>query len=302
MLQNQPPVRACYNNLLVKTVCCPVCHSADLGEWGSSAGYSLFRCRVCSHRFADVRGYTVEHEDPDVFRNAFTHGLMSSDLDYYNHLRSGEAPGCPTVVTAEHLLTIFQRLAVHSGRWLDVGCGSGYLLEQVQRRGWDAIGVEPGGWGQIAAKERGLHVMQGYLSADTFAAPFDIVSATDVLEHQPDPNAFLKILSHHVSDDGYVIVSFPCADSFICRMIGSKWSMVAPPTHCQFFSRKSFRLLATNAGFSLITLRQYSVLHLMGATKYRFMRLLVDAILTLMGGGDQALAILQRKPQKDEKP
>src|ERR1051326_5149996 len=39
-------------------------------------------------------------------------------------------------------------------KWLDIGSGSGYLLQQVKKNGWNETGVEPGGWGVIAAQEK----------------------------------------------------------------------------------------------------------------------------------------------------
>ena len=100
------------------------------------------------------------------------------------------------------------------GRWLDIGSGSGYLVQLLQQRRWDVVGIEPGGWGQIAAREKGIRVIQGFLDETTFRAQFDCISMTDVLEHQPDPRDLLRLAGHYLCQSGVLFISVPFVDSF----------------------------------------------------------------------------------------
>jgi ubiquinone/menaquinone biosynthesis C-methylase UbiE len=68
----------------------------------------------------------MEQDNPDRFREEFTHGLMSTDQEYYDHLSGGEGIGMPTSITADHILELCQGDCVINGSsWLDIGCGSG---------------------------------------------------------------------------------------------------------------------------------------------------------------------------------
>ncbi len=49
------------------------------------------------------------------------------------------------------------------GRMLDVGCGSGDLLEQFAKRGWETYGIDPSASAVAAAGKRGARVHQGTL-------------------------------------------------------------------------------------------------------------------------------------------
>jgi SAM-dependent methyltransferase len=271
---------------------CPVCGAATARGWGTRGGYRLLRCTRCTHRFADVCGAELTCGDPAGFLMRLTHGLVSTDRAYYEHLTLGEKPGQASFQTAELIFGNPVLLGRAPGRWLDVGSGSGYLVRRARDRGWDAVGVEPGGWGQIAAEEKGIRVVQGFLRANTLDHPFDAISATDVLEHQPAPLEMLALIRGYLAPDGRVFISIPFADSFRARILGARWEMVTPPTHCQFFTRRSLEAAADRCGLELVRLTQYGV---SGAATTGLIRQFAVGLATRVGGGgDQALAVLRR--------
>ena len=236
----------------------------------------------------------MSRNDPDRFREEFTHGLMSSDEKYYEHLAAGEVVGNSTAITTEQILEICRNNGLEfSGSWLDIGCGSGYLLSQVQNAGFSAHGIEPGGWGQIAAARKKLHVVQGFLTSDTFSQHFDIVSATDVVEHIPDPVEFLRLMAGYVASGGHIIISIPFADSFEAKLMGARWDMVEPPTHCQFFSKQSLKLALQMAGLEIVDNRQFNIRHLLGLSRHAYLRQLVDVLLP----GPQLVCLIQKHKQ-----
>jgi len=63
--------------------------------------------------------------------------------------------------------------------WLDVGCGRGEVLDQAERLGFRALGIET-----VPALIDGKRVFEGDACALPFSdAGFDVVSCFDVLEH-----------------------------------------------------------------------------------------------------------------------
>jgi 2-polyprenyl-3-methyl-5-hydroxy-6-metoxy-1,4-benzoquinol methylase len=209
---------------------------------------------------------------------------MTSDEAYFKHLCGGERAGSHLFNTTQLIL---DEIATHhygkGRRWLDIGSGSGFLVLKLQQLGWDVFGLEPGGWGQIAAKEKGIKVIQSYLDQSTFTEKFFVISATDVLEHQPDPYKMLSLIRYHLESNGRVYISIPFADSFHGRVLKSHWAMVAPPTHCHFFSNISFHLMAERAGFKA-KLGVPRLCRLFPVSKN-----IIDAFLKYTFGGDQAL-------------
>lgn len=270
---------------------CPVCERECKRLWGKRNGYLLYNCLSCTHKFADLRNIELLRDDPILFREKITNGLMATDAQYYDHLAAGEEAGNTTSITTEKILDLYHEKAVgFTGSWLDIGCGSGHLLSIVQDAGFVAHGIEPGGWGQIAAARKGLKIVQGFLTNDTFSQCFDVVSATDVVEHLSNPVQFLGLMARYVVSDGYVIISIPFVDSFEARLMGVSWNMVAPPTHCQFFSTQSLELALQLAGLKMIGRRQFNIRNIPLFSRNVWVRRLID----LLFPGPQLVCVLQK--------
>lgn len=275
----------------MRLIKCPICEQIRLRSWGERNGYVLYQCLSCTHKFADLRNQEMSRSDPDCFRKVVTNGLMSSDEQYYDYLAAGEAVGKATATNVEHVFELCRENGVgFAGSWLDIGCGSGNLLAQVQSAGFVSLGIEPGGWGQIAAAQKGLHIVQGFLTTDTFSQRFDVVSATDVVEHLPDPVEFLRLMEGYVVSGGYVIISIPFADSLEARLMGARWNMVEPPTHCQFFSWRSLELALQRVGLEVVSRRQFNIRNLLGLSRYVYLRCLIDVLLP----GPQLVCLIRK--------
>ena len=116
--------------------------------------------------------------------------------------------------------TIWPILAgAERGSLLDVGCGFGFSLDfwQCTGRG-EAIGVELSEYGVVGARQLGLTIYDELLQqcAPLSGRKFDVVYASEVIEHVADPGNFAKLLSGYVADDGVLILTTPSAE-FITR-------------------------------------------------------------------------------------
>jgi SAM-dependent methyltransferase len=114
------------------------------------------------------------------------------------------------------VLETIARLAPPPGRALDVGCGTGFLLERLAGLGWSGIGVDLSPESVAIARERLRALGAGdRLDAIVGSAyeppegPFDLIALTDVLEHLEDPRACLGALRARLAPGGLVVVSTP---------------------------------------------------------------------------------------------
>ena len=144
--------------------------------------------------------------------------------------------------------------AADAGSLLDVGCGFGFALDFWQRTGrGEAVGLELADYGRVGAQRLGVTIHPEFLQDCKALAGrrFDLVYASEVIEHVPDPSAFVALLSRWVADDGVLIMTTP-AGSFIRKENHSATLLAAlsPGFHGFLLSSEAFKDTARRAGFA----------------------------------------------------
>jgi 2-polyprenyl-3-methyl-5-hydroxy-6-metoxy-1,4-benzoquinol methylase len=140
------------------------------------------------------------------------------------------------------------------GRVLDVGCGSGLLLAQLARRGWEVWGIEP--------DERAARRLQARLglpaerivvaTAETAHLPaghFDLVTMSHVLEHLHDPRAALAGVHRWLRPGGRLRLWVPNIASLESRVFRRLWFGLDLPRHLYHFDTRSLLFLLRESGF-----------------------------------------------------
>lgn len=113
-------------------------------------------------------------------------------------------------------LETIDRFAKPGGRVLDIGCGTGFLLERLAERGFSGVGIDLSPESVAHARRRLAEVgAADRLTAEVGSAyeppdgPFDLIALTDVLEHLEDPRACLAALRAVLAPDGLLVISTP---------------------------------------------------------------------------------------------
>ena len=97
---------------------------------------------------------------------------------------------------------------------LDIGCGGGILSEPLARLGGSVTGIDPVeesvGVATVHAKKQGLNIDYRAATAEVLASEertFDVVVASEVIEHVADVSSFLKTCRALCKPRGLLIVS-----------------------------------------------------------------------------------------------
>jgi SAM-dependent methyltransferase len=140
------------------------------------------------------------------------------------------------------------------GRWLDIGCGRGTLLRAAGAEGWEAVGTEIAPASVDSMRAQGLDARLGTTQElDLPPSGFDVVSVVEVLEHVPDPDVLLAEAARLLRPGGALYLTTPHARGISGRLLGTGWSVVAPPEHLQLFSTAGIRSALSRGGLQTVS-------------------------------------------------
>ena len=194
---------------------------------------AIYQCAACGFRqcsdFSDVLSFYQAMDDPGY-----------------------EASRAPRALQAERLL---QSVSRHrpGGRLLDIGAGSGILVEVATRLGYRAEGIEPSEWMVRSAAAHGLKIQAGILPHEEITGPYDVVTLVDVIEHVSDPVELLVQAGTVLASDGIGLVITPDVASVAARVMGKHWWHYRM-AHICYFERQTLLAALRHADLEPITI------------------------------------------------
>jgi SAM-dependent methyltransferase len=144
-----------------------------------------------------------------------------------------------------------------SGKLLDIGAGSGIMVEAALESGYDALGIEPSKWLQQQAVRRNLPVLQGVFPHPDAHGPYDVITFVDVIEHITFPGKLLADINKALDKDGILVLVTPDVSSLAAKLLGFKWWHYRV-AHIGYFSRKNLKILLESQGFEVLKITRPS--------------------------------------------
>ncbi len=143
------------------------------------------------------------------------------------------------------------------GKLLEIGCSWGFFLDAARKLGWEAHGVElsqpAAQWGR---DNLALTVFSGTLEHSPYVQTrsFDLVVASHVIEHMPNPMSFLDLVNSCLKPGGRLVLKTPNIVSLPARLNGEVWEWFGAPAHLVLFSPRGVAKVLDKAGFEVALL------------------------------------------------
>ncbi len=154
----------------------------------------------------------------------------------------------------------FMRTGVRPGdRALDLGCGEGAFTEELQRAGARAVGVEVAQAAVRRARERHGSLEFELVAIDgplPFAdGSFDLVWASEVIEHVADTARWLSELRRVLAPGGRLLLTTPSHGRVRLALTGIERYSEPLGDHLHLYTARSLRELLQEFGFGAVEVR-----------------------------------------------
>ena len=198
-----------------ETVPCPFCGSSNYSiyeRYGSELQYTYVLCDECKLVYQSPRPKYDQH---------FIDAAYASYYQFSETLNLNSNPDVPESSVnmfkkeVEYLLKFDKkRRAV-----LDIGSGMGTFLVAAKEWYKEAIGLDVSA--QMAAfvqRQLGLKVLLEQFEDFTYDKKFSLIHMSHVIEHIPNPKAWLKKATQMLEPDGILVINVPNKFSFSFRL------------------------------------------------------------------------------------
>ncbi|MEO1441813.1 MAG: methyltransferase domain-containing protein, partial [Chloroflexota bacterium] len=231
---------------------CNLCDSSDRLPFKPENGKGLVQCQNCGLVYVSPRPDAEELYA--LYGETYFKNDDSGTVGYHDYL----ADETNIRRTFNRRLDMLQQhIQPGSGRkLLDIGCATGFYIDEAARRGWEVEGLDVSGFAVEYVKDTYGH--QAYntsvLDADFLEdGTYSLISMWDVIEHVPDPKAHIERIAELLHSGGYVAFITPDVASLPARLTGKRWiGYKLSEEHVYYFSKQTLTRMLNDAGFDVV--------------------------------------------------
>jgi 2-polyprenyl-3-methyl-5-hydroxy-6-metoxy-1,4-benzoquinol methylase len=234
-----------------KHVPCNLCGSEAQQPFCPENGLGLVQCTQCGLVYVSPR--PDPHELYALYGETYFHNNESGVVGYTNYLKDEDN----IRQTFAGRLKWLERF-IQPGKVFDVGCAAGFFLDEAKQRGWQVQGLDVSGFAVEYVKDRfGFDARQGSLTElDYPTGSYDLLTMWDVIEHVPDPKAYIQRAADLLRKGGVFALATPDVDSIPAKLTGKRWvGYKLSEEHVYYFSVRTLSQFLNEAGFEVVDVR-----------------------------------------------
>lgn len=207
-------------------------------------------CENC--KFIHAIPLPSETELINLYKNEFFQKIKPNDIEKEKQ----ESEYWKT--TFDDKLDSAKKLLGKTGRFLDIGCGSGSLLLRAKELQWDVFGIEPSTEAAKHAMEKGLPLVEDFFQNIDLSSLgiFDVIHMKNLLEHTPSPVQVLQKCKSILSKDGILIIEVPNdfnpLQDTAQKIFNKSMYWIDPPVHINYFNFDSLSNLLKSNNFKIL--------------------------------------------------
>ena len=222
---------------------CPLCENSNTAERFVINSYKILDCALCGHRFT---GLKLNKENiKEIYSDSYffegKDGYPDYTLERDMLIASGERYA--DIVSAY----------MKTGTLLDVGSAAGFIMKGFENKGWRVVGVEPNSSMACYGKENfGLDIRVDTIEEVGLKLRADLGLLIQVIAHLYDINRSMESINRVIKNGGFLLIETWDKDSYMARILGSRWHEYSPPSTLNYFSRITMDFFLNRYGFRKI--------------------------------------------------
>ena len=225
---------------------CPWCDSdkTQMQLWVkdlflTQEAFEIHECMKCGLLFTEPRPKPEEI------------GKYYQSDEYYSH-KENKQGFIPRIYESVKKVNLKRKVnmatdGLQVGKMLEIGCGVGDFIQEMEQHGWNCTGIEPSNDAKAIAEKRVKAKLYDPQEIGTLPdESFDLVTMWHVLEHVDNLKEEIGHLQRLLKKGGRLVLALPNFKSHDAQYYKEYWAAYDVPRHLNHFCRASINNIFKN--------------------------------------------------------
>jgi 2-polyprenyl-3-methyl-5-hydroxy-6-metoxy-1,4-benzoquinol methylase len=232
---------------------CPICGIKSEKAY-TIRGVGIYFCKICLIGFTHPGPTLPEYKKMDFHSDA-----LNSDINEPQKLTIVNLPYDWARLIKIQISMVVRNLEEGS-EILEIGCGEGLLISELEKCGYKVTGIEPSSSASRRAQNKGLNVINGLFPEVALKNKYDLIILSQVLEHISNLDGILNEL-RKIIPSGYLLLTQTNFKGLIPTIKKGNWYAWVPEQHFWHFTLNGLSNYLSKRNFEKVEYKYSSLVH-----------------------------------------